>query len=163
MKKSTKNEEYGNIKYLIEKCISIKEKNNEVEKMIVNNLNEKNIDFFFNSELSEERKIRILSKVSKLGTTKNISDIITNWVFNIQNNKDNNLKTHKKNEEDRNQELFMIIYPEEYIHAHIRRLNIKLFHILNPNFDKFKIKGMKEKLKREFDEKLEKSNMEKQE
>ena len=70
-------EENGNIDILIQNGNNNKRKNqNKEEKMLFTKLNEKNVEIFLKSQLSQERKMRILSKLSKLRSGKNMLETI---------------------------------------------------------------------------------------
>ena len=107
--------------------------------MILEKLIEKNINRFLESNLKQEIKIRILSKLQKMkpNNNNNVTRIVKEYIFNIQ-----------KEENEENREVFMIIYSTKEIYKEKGKFNIKNKKIILPN-----IKDLNQKEKEIIQEK----------
>ena len=163
------------IEYLIQKFSNKRRENHDQdEKMILEKLNENNIKKFLESNVKQERKIRILSKLQKMKPNNNdLQRIVKEYIFNIQ----------KEGNKEENREIFMINYSTKEIYKEKRKFNLRNEKIILPNIkdliqeekEIFQQKETKEKIenlekseketkeKIENLEKLEKETKEKQE
>ena len=124
-------EENGNIIHFIQKFFGKKVKAYvDEEKQLFNKLNEKSIESFIKSNLSQERKMRLLWKFLKQQKDQNNNQFIKQSIFSRENN----------------QEIFMVLFSEEEIFQGKRKkLNTAYENIMLPNMNKFIHKEMKEK------------------
>ena len=152
----------GSIDLFIQKCQKKKGKKStkEEEKRIRDKITEKNYERFFQSQMSKERKIRILSKIK---SNHPIYSSLQNYIFSINsnnednndnnnnnnndnNNKENNNKENNNKENEEDKEIFLILYDEKEIRKGCKRLKLKSEELINPRKKDMKIKELKEKI-----------------
>ena len=140
---------------------------NEEENEILRKINKNNINIFFKSNLSLERKLRILSKLQKYEHYQNIYSLIKDSIFNNENQIERKNQVvnscYDKNEKE-SQEILKLIYSEEEIYEEMKRRernikNDKIF-LLNPNYKEMIMKERIKELERNQNNRIEENNEE---
>ena len=115
---------------------------NQDEEKIIESIKDNNISSFLNSNISLERKIRILSKIENDEIISSICD----YIFKMDSDH------YNINKLGYNREIFLILYKEEDINIISEKLKIqlKLENIINPKRKEIQLNDKNLKLEKEI-------------